>query len=174
MELTQEYLKSILHYSIITGEFYRLKATSSRAKVGQMAGTLHSSGYRKIMVNGKLYYAHRLAWFYCTGEWPADDIDHKTSVKDANYWLNIREATGSQNLCNTDVYSNNTSGFKGVGWCKARNKWQARIRLNNKSKSLGYFENIEDAYAERLKAESALHGRFARSTIDKSIAERKA
>ena len=74
--LTQAILKEKLHYSIITGEFYWLKPKQG-VKTDNVAGALNLSGHRKIMVNGKLYYAHRLAWFYCTGEFPKHEIDHK-------------------------------------------------------------------------------------------------
>ena len=113
--LTQAILKEKLHYSIITGEFYWLKPKQG-VKTDNVAGALNLSGHRKIMVNGKLYYAHRLAWFYCTGEFPKHEIDHKNGITDANQWLNLREATRSQNQHNTSLRSDNTSGYKGVTW----------------------------------------------------------
>ena len=49
--------------------------------------------------------------------------------------------------------SNNTSGFRGVSYDKARNKWKAYIKLQYKNISLGRFNTIDEAINERLKAE---------------------
>ena len=158
--LTHEYLKSILHYSVITGQFYWLKSIGKRTKANGLAGTMNSKGYINIGVNGKTYLSHRLAWFWVAGEWPANEIDHKNRVRDANYWLNIREATGSQNSWNKGVRLNNTSGYEGVSWNKKSSKWAAQININGKRKKLGYFESIELAYAEYHKSAIQLHGEF--------------
>lgn len=39
----------------------------------------------------------------------------------------------------------NTSGFKGVGFFGRTNKWVAKIKIDGRSKNLGYFVCIEDA-----------------------------
>lgn len=160
--LSHTHLREILHYSIITGQFYWLKSTNYCIKVGSIAGCLDINGYRKIQINKIQYYAQRLAWFYCTGEWPENEIDHKNGVEDANYWLNLREATSSQNKCNKSKQSNNTSGYKGVSWHIRDKKWTAQIMINEKSKHLGYYATPELAYEKYLKAERELHGDFAR------------
>lgn len=160
--LTQAYLQEILHYSIITGQFYRLVSTSNRVKIGDLAGTLNDHGYRQIEINGKFYKSHRLAWFYCTNEWPENDIDHKNGIRDANYWLNLRKATRSENNYNTGVPKTNTSGFKGVSLYKPTQKWRARIKVEGKHNHLGYYETPELAYEARIIAEKNLHGEFAR------------
>lgn len=102
--LTQEYLKSILFYDPETGLFVWLKSLSNRAKIGTPAGTLRSNGYLKTNIDGQLYYNHRLAWLYMTGEWPAYNIDHINGIKDNNEWKNLREATHSQNNKNRAAY----------------------------------------------------------------------
>ena len=160
--LSHAYLHEIMHYSITTGQFFWLKTTGSRAKSGAVAGTLHRDGYKSIKINGEFHLAHRLAWFYCTGKWPESEIDHVSGVRCANWWLNLREATRSQNLCNTGIRSNNSSGYKGVHWNNSKKKWRAYITLNKKQKHLGFFVDVKDAYAERLKAEKELFGDFAR------------
>lgn len=159
--INQIQLKELLHYSIITGKFYWLKSTAKRVKVGDVAGHLNSNGYGTIKINGKIYRTHRLAWFWVTGVWPESMIDHKNGKKDANYWLNLREATNSQNQCNRGIPSNNTSGYKGVCWNKSNKKWIAIIVENNMQKYLGSYETPELAYAERLKAEKKFHRDFA-------------
>ena len=41
--------------------------------------------------------------------------------------------------------ANNTSGFRGVCFDKARDKWISRIDVNGKTVNLGRFDNVEDA-----------------------------
>ena len=162
--LNQKILKELLFYSVITGEFYWLKlSANNQVKVGDVAGALTKSGYKQISVNGKLYLAHRLAWFWVTGEWPKNDIDHKNGIPNTNYWLNLRDATKSQNQYNRKINSNSKSGIKGVYWCKTNKKWKAQIQHGKKCISLGYHETLENARIERSKAEKTLHGEFTRT-----------
>lgn len=160
--LAHEYLRECLHYSVITGEFYWLKAPSNKVKLGSMAGSLNVKGYRQIKINGTLHRAHRLVWLWVTGKWPVNEIDHVNGVRNANYWLNLREATHSQNAMNRGMLANNTSSFKGVFWNKRAQKWMGQINLNSRRIHLGYFDAIEDACAARTAAEERLHGEFAR------------
>lgn len=51
------------------------------------------------------------------------------------------------------MYSNNTSGVRGVHHVKSRNQWTAHIRRNGKLVHLGYFKTIEDATTARIDAE---------------------
>ena len=103
-DLTQEYLKSILEYNPETGLFIWLKQVSNRIKSGSTAGTIRSDGYVKIIINRKIYFAHRLAWLYMTGKWPEDLVDHKDNIKHNNIWENLREANHSQNNKNRAAY----------------------------------------------------------------------
>ncbi len=103
-DITQEYLKIILEYNPETGKFKWLVKTSNRIKIGMEAGTLRSNGYLKTNINGQLYYNHRLAFLYMTGRWPTHNIDHINGSKDDNSWINLREATHSQNNKNRASY----------------------------------------------------------------------
>ena len=46
-----------------------------------------------------------------------------------------------------------TSGIKGVYWSKTKNKWRAAIKCQGINHELGFFSNINDAIAARLRAE---------------------
>lgn len=155
-KLTQETLKSLLHYNPDTGRFTWLAKTSSRSRVeiGGVAGcvdTIH--GYRRIMINGKSYLAHRLAWFYMTGSWPESEIDHKNHLRHENQWDNLREVTHKKNQQNQSLYSTNTSGCAGVSWEKDRKKWRALIWIDGKLKNLGRFTDKKEAEAARARAD---------------------
>jgi hypothetical protein len=147
MELTQEQLKEILHYDPETGIFRWRKSVASCVKPWDVAGTKGDKGYIKIHINKKLYRAHRLAWIYMIGEWPKYEIDHEDRVRSNNSWSNLRDATHKQNMENTSIAKNNTSGFRGVSWDKRKQKWNAYTKHNKKRIHIGYFDAVEDAGA---------------------------
>ena len=152
-ELTAEYLRSILHYDQETGIFTRKVSTGPRVKAGDVAGCPDGHGYLRIMVQSRLYQAHRLAWLYMNGEWPKLNIDHINRNPSDNRASNLREVSQKQNMQNAGKYSHNTSGHPGVCWHKRISKWQASIVHNQKHIHLGYFTNIEEAIAARKAAE---------------------
>jgi hypothetical protein len=153
--INQEELKRNLSYDPNTGLFTRLIVHCNRVKVGSVAGTNTTRGYVDIRLYGKLYKAHRLAWLYITGKWPQAQIDHINGIKTDNRWENLREATPQENLRNLGIRSRNTSGFKGVSFCKRSNKWRASASVDNKYKHLGFYETAElasEAYERHAKA----------------------
>lgn len=157
--LTQAILKENLHYNPDTGVFTWVKTNKGRI-LSKEVGFFEADGYRRIGINRKRYAAHRLAWLYMTGEWPENQIDHVNGIRGDNRFLNIREANHSQNNHNKRKQSNNTSGYKGVSWYKHAKKWRASIKLDNKTKCIGYFLTAELAYDAYRKAAKELHGDF--------------
>lgn len=121
--------------------------------------------YFAVRVNGALYLAHRISYFLEIGVDPGNlQIDHIDGNGQNNDPANLRLATRSGNMQNRGAYQNNTSGFKGVGWHKKTQKWQARIRHNWKRYALGYFDTPEEAHAAYVRAAEELHGEFARAS----------
>ena len=90
-------------------------------------------------------------------------IDHVDTNPFHNAWTNLRSATQSQNLANRGANSTNTSGYKGVTWCKLYRKWVARITVNYKNLNLGYFDNPQEAHAAYCQAATRIFGAFART-----------
>ena len=45
---------------------------------------------------------------------------------------------------------------KGYSWNNQKQKWQARIKINQRIRHLGFFDNEEDAHQEYLKAKREL------------------
>lgn len=126
----------------------------SRAKEGAIAGSLNlSHGYVDIVFNKKRYSAHRLAFFYMTGEFPQHHTDHINGKRSDNRWSNLRAVTAMENHHNQKMKKNNKSGVNGVCWLRKIDKWQAQIRVNYKTIHLGTFENKEDAVTARKEAE---------------------
>ena len=159
-KLTATTLRFHLNYDPITGLFYR-RLTGSTYKPGDLAGGRQTTGYIAISVCGKMYYAHRLACLYMTGEWPATQLDHKNQDRSDNRWDNLRIATHAQNNQNKPVRADNTSGTAGVSWRKSHQLWQARITVSSREIHLGYFSTKEAATAARVIAAAKYHGEFA-------------
>ncbi len=155
MELTQEYLKSILNYDKDTGIFTWREPTSKRVKVGDLAGALNK-GYRriKITIDGitRSYMAHRLVWLYMYGVWPKEQLDHVNHNRSDNRMINLREADNTTNHKNKTINKNNKSGFTGVRLAKKNKKWRAEIIVNGKTIHLGYFTDKNEAICARLHA----------------------
>jgi len=150
MELTQAYLKSILHYDPETGIFVR---TVGRGK-NMPAGNFNKiTGYIQIQINRKKYPAHRLAFLYMTGLWPTEKTDHINGVRHDNRYVNLRAATNQENMRNAKRYSNNTSGITGVYWHINNRKWWAQINNGIKDTYLGVYEHWFDAVCARKSAE---------------------
>jgi hypothetical protein len=87
--------------------------------------------------------------------------DHRSTDKSDNRRSNLRVCTPAQNCQNQGIRKNNTSGFKGVQWMKAKKKWQAKICVNRVQKHLGLFETPEAAHEAYCIAARELRGEFA-------------
>ena len=158
--LNKDQMKKVLDYDPETGIF-RWKISRGGMRKGAVSGSLNNRGYLSIMVNGKNYQAHRLAWLYVHGEFPKQNTDHINRKKIDNRIINLRMCSNSQNQANCLKRSDNTSGYKGVSWCKYNNKWNAYIRFNSKRSNLGYFsDKLKAAIAYNEKAVE-LFGEFA-------------
>jgi hypothetical protein len=160
--MTAEELRRILRYEPETGNFYWLIKRQG-VRLNKPAGGVGVGSYIQIRIDGTLYYAHRLAWLYIHGVWPANKIDHRDENGFNNRLDNLREATNAQNAMNTTkAYSHNkSSGIKGVSFSRTRMKWEAHIQVNRKHKFLGYYDNMEEALVARKAAELDYFGEFA-------------
>jgi hypothetical protein len=156
--ISQAQLKSILFYDADSGLFTRL-TNRGRFKAGTVCGSVNNrDGYLRIAINGKMYLAHRLAMLFMNGEFPSFDTDHINRIRTDNRFSNLREATRSQNMQNQErALSNGKSGFLGVTKHKPSGKWLAQIRVNGKHKTVGKYDNIEDAHSAYLAAKIEIH-----------------
>jgi hypothetical protein len=153
--LTQEYLKQHLHYDKDTGIFTRLKN-------GKIAGFKDPRGYVSMNLGRRLHYAHRLAWMYETGSMPENSIDHINGNKSDNRFQNLREATQQQNVLNVGKRARNSSGYKGVSFSKAAQKYEARYRFNKTSEYLGLFNTAYEAHVAYENHVKSVFGEFYR------------
>lgn len=119
-------------------------------------------GYNMSSIKGIKVKAHRAAWAIHYGEWPREFIDHINLDPSDNRIVNLRQASNSENMRNSGLRSNNTSGARGVYWCSEKLKWAASIRVNGKNKFLGRFESIDAAKAAYAMGSNRYHGEFGR------------
>ena len=95
---------------------------------------------------------------------PPDDkeVDHINGDGLDNRLANLRIVSREQNQRNSKRRSDNTSGFKGVSLHGKSGKWQARIRIDGKQKSLGIFRTKEEAHKAYCDASKKYHGEYGR------------
>lgn len=157
-----ETVRAKFHYDPETGHFHRKKAFG-KLPAGSISGCLRlRDGYWFVSMNGRQYLAHRLAWLYVHGEWPACQIDHANGDRRDNRLSNLRLCTISENRWNSKIRERNTSGYKGVTWDVNRKKWMAQIMAHRRKRHLGRFNTREEAHAAYQAAALKLHGEFAR------------
>lgn len=158
-EVTQNTLQKFLNYSPATGEFtWKLRvspATPLGKPAGSVYGTLPDAGYVQIMLFGKTYQAHRLAWLYTYGTFPEKQIDHIDHNRTNNALSNLRESDQHTNMKNKTLYRTNSSGYAGVE--PHGSNWKARIGVDGTKVLLGVFCTFEEAVAARKAAEKLLN-----------------
>ena len=115
------------------------------------------SGYKRyrIYINKNYYGLSRIIYKAHNKDWDIIDngnnnfIDHINRDSTDNRIENLRVATNQQNQWNRNA--------KGYFWNKKDNKWCARIRVDDKIKHLGHFDNEEDAAISYLNAKEVYH-----------------
>lgn len=152
-ELDQKTLKSLLHYNPDTGDFVWLVANkNARVEVGDVAGCVTRVRKEKVRavigIKGKLYRAHRLAWFYTYGVWPKYLLHINGDTTD-NRLSNLQESPGR----------GRRSGAKGYIFIRRVGKWRAYVYHERRVHHLGYFDTEAEARdAHRQAQERVMQG----------------
>lgn len=113
--------------------------------------------YARAYTDGKSVLMHRLILGITDSK---IHIDHDDGVGLNNKRENLRVCTHSQNQMNRK----NTWGksvYKGVSFHKSSGKFQARIQINKKEKTLGLFQSEVDAAKAYNEAALIYYGEFA-------------
>ena len=150
--LDQARLKEVVIYSPETGVFTWNKS-NCRGKAGNSIGyKCATHGYMRVMIDGKMYAQHRLAWLYMLGEWPKRVIDHVNGIRSDNRWSNLRDVSHSENQQNRRGRNSNRKHNLPRcvetcdSWLKTRAKpYRAKVRKAGKNYHLGYFRTVEEA-----------------------------
>lgn len=165
--MTPDYLHKRFNYNPDTGEmtWKRIPEATKFDRMwntrfaGTSVGNRLRCGHLQCRVSGKNLLVHRIAWAMTYGDWPSADIDHANGDGGDNRLSNLRLATRRQNVANSKIRSNNTSGHRGV--VRHRDKWQASIGKTER-RHLGTFKTPEDAAKAYDLAAAETYGRFAR------------
>ena len=72
-------------------------------------------------------------------------IDHINRNPLDNRKENLRVCLNAENLWNVGKRKNNTSGYKGVSFCKQTGKYKARFKLSGEEVWVGRFDTAEEA-----------------------------
>ena len=154
-----DYFRSLLSYDKETGEL-KWKVRKGRQSAGSIAGSITKTGYRHVGIDGYDYKCHRVAFFLHFGRWPVGYLDHKNRISTDNRIENLRECSPGENSRNMTRPSHNTSGVKGVGYCKQTGKYAAWIWKNHRKIWLGRHPTIEMARDAYMRASEKYHGEF--------------
>jgi hypothetical protein len=152
---SQKELRDIFDYCKETGRL--LWKPRPRVFAGQPAGCANANGYVRIRLNQSNYWAHRLVWYWHSGNWPKEEIDHINGRRDDNRIENLRTASRPENRQNTISKKQRKGGLAGASFCSYTNRWRATIAKNGKKVSLGRFDTAEEAHEAYLKAKAELH-----------------
>jgi hypothetical protein len=106
----------------------------------------------------KLVYLYRLIMNAPKGK----DVDHINGNALDNRKSNLRIATHSDNLANSKLHKNNTSGYRGICWAEYTKRWRVKITKNYKIYEMGYFDTKKEAITAYNELAKKLHGEFAK------------
>lgn len=153
--MEQSKLKQLLKYDPLTGDF----TWRTGSYKGRRAGATSSLGYRKIVIDGREYQAHRLAVLYMKGVLPSTDVDHMNCNRSDNRWINLRVVCRTVNSRNRKgANTNNRSGFIGTHEFRP-GKWVSQISLKTGTKThLGVYTCPEAAATVYLMAKEFYFG----------------
>lgn len=90
-------------------------------------------------------------------------VDHVNGDTFDNRKQNLRVCSPADNRKNLPIYTNNTSGYKGV--CIHGNKYRARIRVDKKTINGGVYSSAREAAQRYNELAITYHGDFARLNI---------
>lgn len=81
-----------------------------------------------------------------------DDLTIERIDNNGNYCPeNCKFASYQIQSSNQRIRKDNSSGYRGVNYSEIHNKWVARVQVNKKRITIGYFKTAEDAHDARVK-----------------------
>ena len=122
-------------------------------------GSATNDGYREIFFRGYRIKEHRLIYLICHGFLP-EMLDHIDGNKLNNKIENLRSCSGSQNQFNKKIPKNNTTGFKGVTFIKAKKRYMGYVHISGKQYRTKLTKNLTEAVLLLRNLRENLHGEY--------------
>ena len=126
------------------------------------------SKYIQTRIKGKMIKLHRYIMNMNNSNLVVDHINRNPLD---NRKSNLRICSYKENSFNKSIRVDNTSGIPGVSFHKTNKKWRAKIKYNNLTIHLGYFEDINEALINRRVAEEILFGEYSPNEKMENIEE---
>ena len=139
----QDRLRSLFDYDPITGSLLNKRLNKPAGFV--LGGGNSTKKHWAVKVDGYVYTMQRVIWMWVYGEDPQElMVDHIDRDSLNNKLDNLRLVTRAQNRENSKLNKNNSSGYRYV--YRMGKKWQAKIKIDGKIRSIGVFLTPEEAY----------------------------
>lgn len=152
--LTVDRLRSLVNYDADSGKFTRPDGSPVSESLAGHYGRL------QIYIDGRMFYASRVAFACHHGQWPDGQVDHINGDYTDNRATNLRDVTNAQNAQNRRrAKRNNSTGFLGVSIdSRQKNRpYRARIMIDDRMVSLGYYPTAEEAHDAYIAAKRDMH-----------------
>lgn len=115
-------------------------------------------GHRTLVIGGKRFSAHRVAWKIHYGHEPPRYVDHVNRDATDNRIANLRGATARQNVFNR-IMPKGKSGLRGVH--QSGKKWIVQFSHEGVRHRFGPYEDKNEAYEAYKEQLHRLRGDFA-------------
>lgn len=117
--------------------------------------------YFTTCLNYKKFRTHRIIFCMTYGYMPKE-VDHIDCNPLNNKPENLRDCEPGKNQCNRGKQLNNTTGYKGVTYCKQSNKFVCQIGHKNKNIYGGRYDKAVDAAIAYNQLAIKYHGKYAK------------
>ena len=156
-----EYLNECFKYNPATGSLIGRKRPASHFEGGRstakakaslwienlsyrIVGCVGRFGYRRVLLDGRSVYVHRIIWKLLHKVDALFTIDHINGVKTDNRACNLRLATKTEQMRNQALPSNNTSGYIGVVATRS-GTWASRGTEDGRKVHIGTYKCKHEA-----------------------------
>jgi len=157
--LTLGKVRELFDYNARNGELRWRVKPCKRMAAGVIAGhKKKEKGYRRVLIDGRLYQLHSVVWFWVYGEWPVGQIDHVNHITDDNRIENLRLADRTQQNANRQ---NTRPGRLKGAYFREWGRWQSKIVVRGRKIYLGTFDTEEEAHEAYGRAAREHFGEYA-------------